>query len=190
MNWYEKLNDYFPIEEMKSRKHMELLLEDKTSPYKKVESQDYVMMYAEFDQCIFVDYLWVAADTRGQGTGHKLMEMIKQKNKPILLEVEPVDPDEKDTAKRLRFYQGEGFKHAKTINFQNRSFQTNEMAPLEILYWAAEIVEDSFILVQMKKVYNSIHKYKSTEIYGRKFSEAEEILQIDESRNRANLLCV
>ncbi|HWL25676.1 MAG TPA: GNAT family N-acetyltransferase, partial [Ureibacillus sp.] len=30
MHWYEKLNQYFPIEEMKSRDHMETLLEERS----------------------------------------------------------------------------------------------------------------------------------------------------------------
>ena len=29
MSWYDKLNEYFPIEEMKSKKHIDILLEEK-----------------------------------------------------------------------------------------------------------------------------------------------------------------
>ncbi|MCY7602794.1 GNAT family N-acetyltransferase, partial [Bacillus altitudinis] len=29
MNWYEKLSEYFPIEEMKSKEHMEALLKER-----------------------------------------------------------------------------------------------------------------------------------------------------------------
>ena len=29
MHWYEKLNQYFPVEEMKSKEHMETLLKDR-----------------------------------------------------------------------------------------------------------------------------------------------------------------
>lgn len=29
MNWYEKLTEYFPVEEMKSQQHMKMLLEEK-----------------------------------------------------------------------------------------------------------------------------------------------------------------
>ncbi len=37
MNWYEKLNKYFPIEEMKSKEHMETLLKEKGDVYHKDE---------------------------------------------------------------------------------------------------------------------------------------------------------
>src|SRR5699024_2522727 len=89
MNWYEKLNKYFPVEEMKSRKHMELLLQEKGDVYYKDESDKHVLMYAEFDTFIFIDYLWVSAETRGQGTGHQLIEKLKKKNKPIIWKLNP-----------------------------------------------------------------------------------------------------
>ena len=85
MNWYEKLKDYFPVEEMKSKKHMELLLKEKSNVYHKDESDKYVLMYAEFETFIFIDYIWVSGKTRGQGIGHQLMEKLKAKNKPIIL---------------------------------------------------------------------------------------------------------
>ncbi|RDW18271.1 GNAT family N-acetyltransferase [Oceanobacillus arenosus] len=190
MNWYEKLNEYFPIEEMKSKKHMELLLEDPNGFYQKDEGSEHVMIYAEFDTCIFVDYLWVAAESRGHGTGHKLMDKLKQKMKPILLEVEPIDPNVIDTNRRLNFYQREGFKHAKSIIFLNHSFQTKEIAPLEILYWSLEDEKQGFIFEQMKKIYQSVHIYKSLEIYGREFGDVDEVLQLDENRNTRDLLTV
>src|SRR5690625_1542067 len=91
MNWYEKLNKYFPVDEMKSKEHMEMLLEEKEDVYYKDESSKHVMMYAEFDSFIFIDYLWVSLETRGQGIGGKLIEKLKEKTKPIILEVEPID---------------------------------------------------------------------------------------------------
>src|SRR5699024_6885430 len=79
MNWYEKLNKYFPVEEMKSREHMELLLKEKSDVYYKDESDQHVLMYAEFEEFIFIDYLWVSAKTRGQGVGHQLIEKLKKR---------------------------------------------------------------------------------------------------------------
>lgn len=37
MDWYQKLSEYFPIEEMKSREHMERLLREKGDIYHKDE---------------------------------------------------------------------------------------------------------------------------------------------------------
>ena len=71
MNWYEKLQQYFPIEEMKSQEHMELLLKEKGDVYHKDEGPYHVMMYAEFPSFIFIDYLYVSKESRGQGLGHR-----------------------------------------------------------------------------------------------------------------------
>lgn len=72
MNWYEKLNQYFPVEEMKSKEHMDALLKEKGSVYYKDEGPYHVLMYAEFPNFTFVDYLsfrrnhaaWVLAKRR------------------------------------------------------------------------------------------------------------------------------
>ncbi|GLO65657.1 GNAT family N-acetyltransferase [Oceanobacillus kimchii] len=188
MNWYEKLNDYFPVEEMKSKKHMELLLEEKGDVYFKDESPQHVMMYAEFNTFIFIDYVWVSAQTRGQGVGHKLIDKLKNKRKPIILEVEPVDYEDSDSEKRLHFYHREGFKHAQSIGYNRRSLATNEETPMEILYWSPNDDSEEVIYGQMKQMYEDIHTYKDKEIYGKEYQSSEEVLSYDENREAVNLL--
>ncbi|HLR02808.1 MAG TPA: GNAT family N-acetyltransferase [Virgibacillus sp.] len=188
MNWYEKLNKYFPVEEMKSRKHMELLLQEKGDVYYKDESDKHVLMYAEFDTFIFIDYLWVSAETRGQGTGHQLIEKLKKKNKPIILEVEPIDYDDTDTEKRLHFYRKEGFTHAQSIGYNRRSLATNEETPMEILYWSPEDASEDSIYNQMKRMYKHIHTYKDEEIYGKSYQPVDEVLSYDENRESEDIL--
>jgi GNAT superfamily N-acetyltransferase len=120
MNWYEKLSEYFPVEEMKSEEHMEMLLKEKGDVYYKDEGPYHVLMYAEFDTFLFIDYVYVSGKSRGQGIGHQIMEKLKQKEKPIILEVEPVDYEDSDTEKRLHFYKREGFTHARSIGYNRR----------------------------------------------------------------------
>ena len=188
MNWYEKLNKYFPVEEMKSKKHMETLLDEKGDVYYKDESPQHIMMYAEFDSFIFIDYVWVSSQTRGQGIGHKLIEKLKKKNKPIILEVEPVDYDDTDTEKRLRFYHREGFTHAQSIGYNRRSLATNEENAMEILYWSPNNESEEMIFEQMKKMYEDIHTYKDEEIYGKSYQAVDEVLIFDEDRDTEDIL--
>lgn len=188
MNWYEKLNEYFPIEEMKSKKHMEILLDEKGDVYYKDESPEHVLMYAEFKTFLFIDYLWVSSKTRGQGIGHQLIENLKAKNKPIILEVEPIDYDDTDSEKRLRFYNREGFTHAQSIGYNRRSLATNEETQLEILYWSPNADAEEVIFEQMKKMYNDIHTYKDKEIYGKAYQSVDEVLSYDENRDSENIL--
>jgi GNAT superfamily N-acetyltransferase len=180
MNWYEKLKAYFPIEEMKSKEHMEILLEEKGDVYHKDESPNHVLMYAEFDSFLFIDYLWVSAASRGQGIGHKLIEKLKKRNKPVILEVEPVDYEDTDTAKRLHFYRREGFRHASSIGYNRRSLATDEETPMEILYWSPIDDSEDVIYEKMKKMYEDIHTYKDEELYGKSYQHVDDVLTYDE----------
>ncbi|MBN9653895.1 GNAT family N-acetyltransferase [Halobacillus litoralis] len=188
MNWYEKLNEYFPVEEMKSKEHMEALLKEKSNVYYKDEGENHVLMYAEFDSFLFIDYVYVSTASRGQGLGHKLIEKMKAKGKPIILEVEPVDYEDSDTEARLRFYQREGFKHAKSIGYTRRSVVTNELNQMEILYWSPEDASEEQIYEQMKEMYTEIHTYKDKEFYGKSYQHVDEVLTHDEDRDTKNIL--
>ncbi|TGB05219.1 GNAT family N-acetyltransferase [Halobacillus salinus] len=188
MNWFEKLNEYFPVEEMKSKEHMEALLKEKSDLYYKDEGEHHVLMYAEFDSFIFIDYVYVSTASRGQGLGHKLIEKMKAKKKPIILEVEPVDYDDTDSEKRLRFYQREGFKHAQSIGYTRRSLATDEMNSMEILYWSPEDDSEEEIYEKMKQMYTEIHTYKDEEFYGKAYQPVDEVLTIDEDRGTEDIL--
>src|SRR5699024_2145247 len=182
MHWYDKLNEYFPVEEMKSKQHMETLLKEKKDVYYKDEGPNHVLMYAEFDTFIFIDYLWVSAKTRGQGLGHQLIEKMKQKNKPIILEVEPIDYDDSDTEKRLHFYKRECFSHAKSIGYNRRSLVTNEETRLEIVYWSPSDDVEEVIYEQMKKMDTLIHTYKDKELYGKSYQDVDDVLSFNEEK--------
>lgn len=182
MNWFEKLNQYFPIEEMKSKEHMETLLKEKPELYHKDEGPHHVLMYAETKDFIFIDYLWVSGESRGQGLGHKLITKLKERNKPIILEVEPVNYEDSDTHKRLRFYKREGFEHAVSIGYHRKSLATNEVNPMEILYWSPTNETEESILEKMKTTYEEIHTYKDKEIYGESYQDVDEVLTIMEDK--------
>ena len=183
MSWYKKLNEYFPAEEMKSKEHMDKLLNEKGDVYYKDEGEHHVMMYAEFDNFVFIDYIWVSSEARGQGIGHTLIEKMKEKSKPILLEVEPIDYDDSDTEKRLRFYDREGFIHAESIGYTPRSLATDEPVDLEILYWSPNEREtEADIYKQVQLIYETIHSYKTKEIYGKTRQTVDEVVTFDEQQ--------
>ncbi len=187
LNWYEKLNQYFPIEEMKSKEHMDLLLKEKADIYHKDEGQNHVMMYVETDDFIFVDYLFVSKEARGQGLGRKLLNQLKAKGKPIILEVEPIDYEDTDTQKRLNFYNREGFKHAESIGYRRRSLATNEINVLEILYWSPSDESEHSIYEKMKHTYENIHTYKDEELYGASYEAVDQVLTYDEEKEQSSL---
>ncbi|MGK7379958.1 GNAT family N-acetyltransferase [Planococcus sp. 1R117A] len=180
MNWYEKLNQYFPVEEMKSKEHMDTLLKEKGNVYHKDEGPYHVLMYAEFDNFSFVDYLFVSKESRGMGLGKKSLQMLKDKNKPIILEVEPVNYEDTDTEKRLRFYAREGFEHASSIGYCRRSLATGEENSMEILYWVPNGETEEEIFEAMKKMYKDIHTYKDVHFYGESYDSVSKVLTFEE----------
>ncbi|AQQ54999.1 N-acetyltransferase [Planococcus lenghuensis] len=180
MNWYEKLNQYFPVQEMKSKEHMETLLKERSDVYHKDEGPYHVLMYAEFPNFSFVDYLFVSAESRGMGIGKKTLQMLKDKNKPIILEVEPVDYDDSDSEKRLRFYAREGFQHASSIGYSRRSLATGEENVMEILYWAPNGESEEEIFEGMKNMYENIHTYKDEQFYGECYDPVAKVLTFEE----------
>lgn len=182
MVWYEKLSRYFPVEEMKSEEHMELLLKEKPDLYKKEEGPNYIVMYAEFDDFLFVDYLLVAKKARGEGIGGRVIKKLKEKNKPIILEVEPLDYEDSDTVKRQRFYEREGFKKADMIGYRRRSLATGELNEMEIMYWSPTGESEQSIYEKMKRVYENIHTYKDEELYGESYQPVEDVLTVKEMR--------
>ncbi|MGI2329501.1 GNAT family N-acetyltransferase [Planococcus sp. YIM B11945] len=180
MNWYEKLNQYFPAEEMKSKEHFDVLLKEKGNVYRKDEGPYHILMYAEFQDFSFVDYLFVSKESRGMGLGKKTLQMLKDKNKPIILEVEPVNYEDTDTEKRLRFYAREGFEHASSIGYCRRSVATGEENSMEILYWAPNGETEEDIFEAMKKTYKDIHSYKNEELYGEVHEPVSKVLTFNE----------
>ncbi|WP_078548070.1 GNAT family N-acetyltransferase [Litchfieldia alkalitelluris] len=184
MNWYDKLNQYFPIEEMKSKEHIEALLTEKSDIYHKDEGKYHVLMYVELHDFIFIDYLFVSKESRGQGLGHKLIEKLKAKGKPILLEVEPIDYNDSDTEKRLKFYKREGFQHAHSIGYRRRSLATKKVNELEILYWSPNSESEDEIYNAMKRTYKLVHTYKDKEMYGESYEKVDKVLTYKQDQSK------
>ena len=188
MNWYEKLNQYFPVEEMKSKEHMETLLKEHPEDYHKDEGPYHVLMYAELDSFVFIDYLYISKESRGQGLGHQLLEKLKKKEKPIILEVEPINYEDTDTEKRLRFYKREGFEHASSIGYRRRSLATKEMNEMEILYWAPNNESEELVFKAMQKTYEMIHTYRDTHFYGESYQPVDEVLTFEKDKAGEDIL--
>ncbi|MBP1156688.1 MULTISPECIES: GNAT family N-acetyltransferase [unclassified Paenibacillus] len=175
MQWYEKLNDYFPEHEMKDPGQLKTLLE--TSPYyHKEETADYLVLFAEFPTFIFIDYFLVNSKNRGRGIGSKLLDQFKQKGKLILLEAEPIDVDDEDTQKRMKFYLRNGFKKADRIRY-TREDENGQSFEMNILYWPPFEEDQTVIMEKMRKACSEIHNFHSLRFYGRKLADPDETLE-------------
>ncbi|WP_010096548.1 GNAT family N-acetyltransferase [Ornithinibacillus scapharcae] len=178
MNWYEELKSYFPEEEMKSKAQLDCLLKERGDIYYKEEGPYHIAIYSEFPDFIFIDFLWVSEKSRGKGIGRKVIETLKEKNKPIIIEVEPIDKNEPDTERRLRFYRKLDFKLAESIDYMFQAFVAKSETKLEIMYWSNRDITEREIFENMNTVYKEIHTYKVEEIYQVVPKKAKEVIRL------------
>lgn len=176
MKWYERLNEYFPEHEMKDPRQLSDLIENQDL-YHKEETEDYIVLYAEFPTFLFIDYLLVNPQARGKGTGSKVIDRFKEKGKTIILEVEPADLEEKDSQKRILFYRKNGFLQADHIQYR-REDENGEIRELNIFYWSPEDLPQKEIMDKMAKACEEIHNFRSGKYYGRKVADPEEVLRL------------
>lgn len=178
-NWFNRLKEYFPEKEMKSRKHFETLLQDKAM-YQVMEDQDYILVYFEQQDYIFIDYILVTGNNRSRGVGSKVLNELKSKGKAIILEVEPISPLDPDSEKRVRFYSRNDFLTMESIGYERIHMVTNELSKMDILCWSQTTVTEGWVLDQMKEIYTEVHAYKAKELYGRNPQSVTDVLWIKE----------
>lgn len=177
MDWYDRLNDYFPEYEMKNEGQIQALINEKDA-YHKEETDDYLLLYAEFPTFIFIDYLLINPATRGQGIGTKIINKLKEKGKDIILEVEPMDRQDEDTVKRVHFYLKNGFVKADRIEYSWED-ENGENYEMKIYYWSPNPdLPQETILENMAKACQEIHNFRSQQYYGRMVANPEEVLHL------------
>lgn len=177
MEWYERLHEYFPEHEMKDLRQLQALIQDK-EVYHKEETNEYILLYAEFPTFIFIDYLLINPHIRGKGIGTKVLNRLKQKGKDVILEVEPVDRSDKDTVRRSNFYLKNGFIKADRIQYE-REDRSGEPYEMKIYYWSAnENLPQEVVLEKMAKACQEIHNYRSVKYYGRVVADPDDVLTI------------
>lgn len=97
----------------------------------------------EFTELRFVEHIAVNPDTRGGGTGKKLMsDYIAASDKPVLLEVEP--PDGELERRRIGFYERLGF-HLNPYDYVQPPLRTGQPdLPLRIMTYPRPISSEEF----------------------------------------------
>src|SRR5699024_1109833 len=103
-------------------------------------------------------------------------------------EVEPIDYEDTDTEKRLRFYKRINFTHASSIEYNRKSLATNKKTMLTILYWSPKKESEYMNNIQLIKMYESIHTYKDKKLYRKYYQAVEELLSFDEGCGRKDML--
>ncbi len=183
--WYTALRKSFPANEMKSKAHFDRLLTDQAPRYKVEEGPDYVLVSFETEEFVFVDFILVHSANRRKGVGSKGINRLKQKGKPIILEVEPASSEDPDTGKRIRFYEKAGFKGIDSPQYTRIHPVTKDVNEMKLYYWAPALKCEKWAMDVMAIVYREVHAYCSEELYGVPPQDMEEVLVLRETALRA-----
>lgn len=179
-DWYTRLTEYFPEKEMKAKKHFEILFNEKKGSYQLEESTDYLLVYFEGADYIFIDYVLVARNNRGSGKGSWILEQLKQKGKAIILEVEPVTSKDPDSEKRIRFYENNHFIKMNSICYERIHMVTNELNKMDIFYWSKVHKTEQWVFDRMRDIYTGVHAFQTQEVYGRSAQPVSDVLKLRE----------
>lgn len=100
-----------------------------------------ILFYWERSEFVFLEHFATLPALRGQGLGAKALELLKQKGKPVLLEIEP--PEDTLTRRRYGFYRRNGFVMNPHRHIQPKYRREDPPLELKLLSYPAP-VDDAF----------------------------------------------
>lgn len=122
-----------------------------------------VMLYWETDNFVYLEHFTILPNLRGQGYGKSALDLLKEKNKIILLEIEP--PVDDTTQRRYNFYKRNGFILNPYHHIQAKYHLGDADLELKVL---------TYPRVMEKDEYRSFYEYMTREI-GIQSNEAKDI---------------
>ena len=96
-----------------------------------------ILFYWETEDFVFLEHFATLPQLRGHGLGAKALELLKQKAKPVLLEIEP--PEDALTRRRYGFYRRNGFVKNPHRHIQPKYRLDDRPLELNILSYPAPV---------------------------------------------------
>ena len=100
----------FPLHEQREAPSQEAILADDAYHFDLIwEEKTFtgLILYWETMDFIYVEHLCIAQEKRGKGCGQQVLSFLKNRQKPIVLEIDP--PSDAISIRRKGFYQRCGF---------------------------------------------------------------------------------
>ena len=145
---YEIMEDSFPPSEIRTRQGQKKLLSCPNYKIHLKQQNNVISGFIatwEFNQFCFVEHLAVRFKLRGSGIGRTIIqEYIANKNKIVILEVEP--PNKEIAVRRIGFYKRLGFILNDFEYFQPPLREGQELLPLKIMSYPKSISLQQFDL--------------------------------------------
>lgn len=109
-----------------------------------------IMLYWEDNDFIFLEHFAILDNIRNKGYGEKALNLLKEKNKTIILEVE--EPTNEITTRRLNFYKRNGFILTNHNHKQLKFRKNDQELVLKILSYPISITSEEY-----NKFYTYLH---------------------------------
>jgi GNAT superfamily N-acetyltransferase len=146
----------FPREERRDMEELKRVLRNERYHFDFVLRGDTlcaIAFYWELDGLIFLEHLAVMENMRSLGVGTRILDLLKEKNKTIVLEIEP--PMDEITERRYNFYKRSGFVMNPYYHIQAKFHVGDPDLELKILSYPAVLQE---------KLYTDFYEYMKKEI--------------------------
>lgn len=105
-----------------------------------------VMLYWETDEFIFLEHFTTIPEIRGKGFGAQALDLLKQKGKTVILEIE--DPVDEISKRRLAFYERNGFVLTPHYHIQAKYHLGDDDLMLKILSYNHSISKQEYLKFQ------------------------------------------
>ncbi|MBQ9781950.1 MAG: GNAT family N-acetyltransferase [Clostridia bacterium] len=115
-----------------------------------------IMLYWEDNDFIFLEHFAILNNLRNNGYGKMALNLLKEKNKTIILEVE--QPNDELTTRRLNFYKRNGFILTNHNHKQLKFRKNDQELTLKILSYPLPINSEEY-----NKFYNFLHSKVQSE---------------------------
>ena len=115
-----------------------------------------IMLYWESNDFIFLEHFAILSNLRNKGYGEKALNLLKEKNKPIILEIE--EPTNDITTRRLNFYKRNGFILTNHNHKQLKFRKNDQELVLKILSYPLPITNEEY-----NKFYTYLHSKVQSE---------------------------
>ena len=146
----------FPIEERRDDLEQQRVLKKYAYHFDLILNDSVfigIMLYWETDDFVYLEHFATCPDLRGRGYDKIALDLLKLKNKTIILEIEP--PVDEMTQRRYAFYKRNGFVMNPYYHIQAKYHLGDKDFELKIL---------SYPNILTKEEYRSFYEYMTREI--------------------------
>ena len=155
------MEDSFPVDERRTREGQRQVIEEEAYRlygYRKEGKIAAFFAVWEFESFVFIEHFAVAKEERNGGIGGTLlMQLIKQLEKKVVLEVELPNAD--IAKRRVAFYERNGFLMNQYDYIQPPMSEEGKAIPLRIMSTPKDLTKQEFEVVRdtlYRRVYKSI----------------------------------